>query len=562
MRAPARWARGARALTALAVAFTLAACGVATVNDATAGGTTRISLAISGANVPAGAGGIAAAFEKADHLSVRLMQGTQVRLNETVAVDGASGEIRVPLSVSLTAPSETMVLQLQLLQGTAPLFDGTQTLQLQAGVITPVQIALTPIPVGVAIRNAQPILFVSYGETAQARAVAVFATGDTIPGLSPTWTSLDPAVASITSDGQVTSVEEGDTRVVARLDSLADTAVVHVHAHVAAVSLGAGLDSIATGDSTTFSATAVDARGNTITGRPVTWASSNTSVAAVSTSGVVTGLALGTATITATVDSTSGSATVLVTATPPTVITDQPGNVSKTTADFQGRVNPNGSATMAWFEWSRDTAAFTNPTSSPSQSVGSGTALVPMSFSATGLAPGADYLYRLDASNGGGTRYGSFVHIRTAPDAPTAITDSASVVAQDTAAVFYGTVVANGLSTAGYIEVGFDSAFVEIAGYVGQKGVGSGSTPVNVSGSYIIYPGETLYFRTVAINSLGTSYGATKSITNNQVVVGCLGPAAFGTTPVPPPPPPPPPPGPTPPSGGGGQCSPSPTGGQ
>jgi uncharacterized protein YjdB len=59
-----------------------------------------------------------------------------------------------------------------------------------------------------------------------------------------------------------------------------------------------------------------DANGNVLTGRTVTWASSNTGVATVSSSGLATALLVGTATITATSEGKSGSGTITVTPGP------------------------------------------------------------------------------------------------------------------------------------------------------------------------------------------------------------------------------------------------------
>jgi alpha-tubulin suppressor-like RCC1 family protein len=55
-----------------------------------------------------------------------------------------------------------------------------------------------------------------------------------------------------------------------------------------------------------------DASGNTVSGAAVTWSSSNTAVATVSTSGLVTGIAVGTATLTATSNGKTGTATIFV----------------------------------------------------------------------------------------------------------------------------------------------------------------------------------------------------------------------------------------------------------
>jgi hypothetical protein len=82
------------------------------------------------------------------------------------------------------------------------------------------------------------------------------------------------------------------------------------------VTLSPSTASVQTGQTTSLSATVRDVAGNTLTGHSVTWSSSATSVASVSSSGVVTGVSVGTATITATSGGRSGTATVSVT-TPP-----------------------------------------------------------------------------------------------------------------------------------------------------------------------------------------------------------------------------------------------------
>jgi uncharacterized protein YjdB len=61
-----------------------------------------------------------------------------------------------------------------------------------------------------------------------------------------------------------------------------------------------------------LTATLRDANGNTLTGRAVMWTSSNTNVATVSSTGVVTARDRGNVTITATSEGKSGTATVVV----------------------------------------------------------------------------------------------------------------------------------------------------------------------------------------------------------------------------------------------------------
>ena len=86
---------------------------------------------------------------------------------------------------------------------------------------------------------------------------------------------------------------------------------------VSSVSVSPSTPSVSAGSSTTLVATVKDANGNVMTGQTVTWSSSSTSIATVSGSGVVSGVAAGTATITATCAGVAGTATVTVTATPP-----------------------------------------------------------------------------------------------------------------------------------------------------------------------------------------------------------------------------------------------------
>jgi hypothetical protein len=88
-------------------------------------------------------------------------------------------------------------------------------------------------------------------------------------------------------------------------------------APVASVTVTPGSASIASGNTVQLSAVTRDASGNVLTGRSVSWASSNTAVATISSSGLVTGVGAGSATITATSEGKSGTAAITVTASPP-----------------------------------------------------------------------------------------------------------------------------------------------------------------------------------------------------------------------------------------------------
>ncbi|MBK8250064.1 MAG: Ig-like domain-containing protein [Gemmatimonadetes bacterium] len=65
-----------------------------------------------------------------------------------------------------------------------------------------------------------------------------------------------------------------------------------------------------------LAATPRDAAGNALSGRTIAWASSNTSIATVNTTGLVTAVAAGSTTVTATADGRTGQSTITVTPPP------------------------------------------------------------------------------------------------------------------------------------------------------------------------------------------------------------------------------------------------------
>ena len=86
---------------------------------------------------------------------------------------------------------------------------------------------------------------------------------------------------------------------------------------VASVVVAPDTSTIAFGATTSLTATLADSRGNVLTGRTVTWSSSNANIATVDATGLVTGITAGTATITATAEGQNGAATVTVLPPPP-----------------------------------------------------------------------------------------------------------------------------------------------------------------------------------------------------------------------------------------------------
>ncbi len=151
------------------------------------------------------------------------------------------------------------------------------------------------------------------GATATLSAAVRGSSGAALSGRVVTWSSSSPAVASVSVAGVVTGVAEGTTTVSATSEGQAGFATITVRTPVASVVLTPPAASLAQGATQLFSASARDAAGAPLTGRAVTWTSSNSQVASVSAAGLVTAVALGSAVISATIENITSSAALSVT---------------------------------------------------------------------------------------------------------------------------------------------------------------------------------------------------------------------------------------------------------
>jgi uncharacterized protein YjdB len=131
------------------------------------------------------------------------------------------------------------------------------------------------------------------------------------------------------------------------LSNIARATTARSTAAVATVAISPASASAQVGQTILLSATTQDSAGNTLSGRTVTWATSNSSVATVDGSGLVTAVAAGSATITATSEGKNGTATITVTAP----ATTNPGTVT----DLAVAGVPDTAATLAFTEVSDGT---------------------------------------------------------------------------------------------------------------------------------------------------------------------------------------------------------------
>ncbi|MGH7630515.1 MAG: Ig-like domain-containing protein [Gemmatimonadales bacterium] len=128
------------------------------------------------------------------------------------------------------------------------------------------------------------------------------------------WTSSNPAIATVTSVGVVRGIAPGEVTITASSEGQSAAAAIRVFLPpVASVDVSPATGTVGLGDSLQLTAALADAEGQPITGRRVTWESSNTVVASVSSSGLVRGLAPGDVAITARVEGQSDAAALGVT---------------------------------------------------------------------------------------------------------------------------------------------------------------------------------------------------------------------------------------------------------
>src|SRR5207244_4297075 len=136
-------------------------------------------------------------------------------------------------------------------------------------------------------------------------------------------------VATVNGSGLVTAVVAGSATITATSEGQSGTAAITVvHVPVASVTVTPASTSVSVGQTVQLTATPKDANGSPLTGRVVTWSSSNTSVAGVNGSGLVSGVAAGSATMTATSEAQSGTSAITVTPPSASVVLVGAGDIA------------------------------------------------------------------------------------------------------------------------------------------------------------------------------------------------------------------------------------------
>ncbi|MBC7895688.1 MAG: Ig-like domain-containing protein, partial [Cytophagaceae bacterium] len=358
---------GGLPLLGLTASWATANPNVATIDNAgvvtaVAAGVATVSATIAGASGTAviHVDDVPVASLRVTPATGAVLEGGTLQLNAE-AVDGAGKVLpgRV-IAWRSSAVSVASVSSDGLVVGfTAGSATITATSEGRSGTAT---IAVSPIPVA-AIEVTPGSVIVSAGNAVQFTALARDKNGNVL-NRPLTWTSDQPAVATVSSNGLASALQPGTARLTATAEGKSGSATLTINPiPVASVTITPATRSLQTGDTTSLAAVTRDAAGNVLPGRLVTWLSGAPNVTSVSSAGLVTAVGTGSAIVFATSEGVSGTSAINVTAPPagvasisvsPTVLVVQPGGTRPLTAtvrDAAGNVLTGRTVT-----WSTSTA--------------------------------------------------------------------------------------------------------------------------------------------------------------------------------------------------------------
>lgn len=202
----------------------------------------------------------------------------------------------------------------------------------------------------------------------------------------------------------------------------------------------------------------------------------------------------------------------------PTTTSTAATDVTRTTANLNGRVNPNGAEATYWLEYgtSSDLGSVT-----AFQSAGSGSSASAVSVSVSNLQPLTKYFFRLNAQNQFGTINGAILNFTTmgpsAATAPSVNTKEATSIT-DSSARLNANVNPNGSMTSYWFEYSSDSLLsVVLVSSTPEQSLNDGNTTMSVLANISNLNNNTkYYYRAVAKNQYGIIRGDTMSFTTRN----------------------------------------------
>ncbi|MBV7414186.1 Ig-like domain-containing protein [Aeromonas sp. sif2433] len=290
---------------------TAVAPGTATITGTLDGQSATLSVTVTNATL--NAGGLTITVPP-----VTLAVGLSRQLTASGAYsDGTSADVTANVQWSSSDPAIATVSLTGLVTAVAP---GTATI---TGTLDG-QSATLSVTVTNATLNAGgltitvPPMTLAAGLTGQLAANGSYSDGSSVnvtPSVS--WTSNDPAVATVDASGLVTGVATGTATITGTLDGQSATlsvTVTNATLNAGGLTITVPPMTLAAGLTGQLAANGSYSDGSSVNVTPsVSWTSSDPAVATVDASGLVTGVTPGTATITGTLDGQSATLSVTIT---------------------------------------------------------------------------------------------------------------------------------------------------------------------------------------------------------------------------------------------------------
>ena len=151
------------------------------------------------------------------------------------------------------------------------------------------------------------------GQSLQLSASTLAANGATLGGRAVTWSSSNSAVGTVSGTGLLAVTAPGATTISAASEGkIGTTTITVIPVPVASVVVTPGATTILVGQTVQLTAAARDSVGGALSGREVTWSSSDVTRATVSGTGLATALTAGAVSISGTSEGKSGTASISV----------------------------------------------------------------------------------------------------------------------------------------------------------------------------------------------------------------------------------------------------------
>jgi len=151
------------------------------------------------------------------------------------------------------------------------------------------------------------------GQGTQLSAIAYDASNNPLAGRPTTWASSNPDAVTVSGAGRITAVGVGTATITATIgDKSASATITTSLVPVATVVVSPASGALYATHALQLTVTLQDSAGGTLTGRTVTWASSDPLTASVDANGKVSALKEGTVTVTATSESKVGTSRLTV----------------------------------------------------------------------------------------------------------------------------------------------------------------------------------------------------------------------------------------------------------